>query len=325
MAKKIAVVTGYAGFIGSTFTKKLLEEGWYVYCIDRFSHVSNIPQSDTLFSTYKDRMHILNADICDLGWLPECDVIFNLAAESDVDIGNQNAFHFVRSNIDGVRNLLSIIQQRIIIRTDKPLFFQVSTDEVYGDIQEGSFSEKSELNPSNPYAATKASADLLIQSWARTHGLDYIIARPSNNYGLYQYPEKLIPICCKRLSRGKKIKLHNEGTPVRTWTHTEDTAEALLTLYEKAERNKIYNISSEFEQTNLETVTKLVNAYFLEKINRQVPDLENHLDLSYTRPGQDVRYAISCNPLKSLGWEPKKVFDEELVKLVNHYKKNWSW
>src|SRR6056300_1771457 len=129
MAKKIAVVTGYAGFIGSTFTKKLLEEGWYVYCIDRFSHVSNIPQSDTLFSTYKDRMHILNADICDLGWLPECDVIFNLAAESDVDIGNQNAFHFVRSNIDGVRNLLSIIQQRIIIRTDKPLFFQVSTDE----------------------------------------------------------------------------------------------------------------------------------------------------------------------------------------------------
>ena len=325
MAKKIAVVTGYAGFLGSTFTKKLLEEGWYVYCIDSFTHVSNIPQSDLLFNLYKDRMHIINVDICDLGWLPECDVIFNLAAESDVDIGNHNAFHFVRSNVDGVRNLLAIIKQRIQIRSDKPLFFQVSTDEVYGDIQEGSFSEKSELNPSNPYAATKASADLLIQSWARTHGLDYIIARPSNNYGLYQYPEKLIPICCKRLSRGKKIKLHNEGTPVRTWTHTEDTAEALLTLYEKAERNKIYNISSEFEQTNLETVTKLVNAYFLEKINRQVPDLENHLDLSYTRPGQDVRYAISCDPLKSLGWEPKKVFDEELVKLVNHYKKNWSW
>tara|TARA_B100000519_G_C14193418_1_gene414247 strand:+ start:267 stop:1244 length:978 start_codon:yes stop_codon:yes gene_type:complete len=325
VAKKIAVVTGYAGFIGSTFTEKLLEHGWHVYCIDKFTYVSNTLQADRTQQKYYDRMTWVREDICDINWLPECDVIFNLAAESDVDVGNRDAIDFVKSNIEGVRNLLSIIQDRILIRTDKPLFFQVSTDEVYGDIKEGSFDESAVLNPSNPYAATKAAADLLIQSWARTHGLEYIIARPSNNFGLYQYPEKLIPLSCKRLSRGKKIKLHNKGTPVRTWTHAEDTAEALITLYEKAERNRVYNISSEFEQTNYETITKLINYYFLESINRQVPDLENHLDLTYERPGQDVRYAISCDPLRALGWEPKKIFDKELPKIVKYYKENWKW
>ena len=325
MAKKIAVVTGYAGFIGSTFTEKLLEHGWHVYCIDKFTYVSNTLQADRTQQKYHDRMTWVREDICDISWLPECDVIFNLAAESDVDVGNRDAIDFVKSNIEGVRNLLSIIQDRILIRTDKPLFFQVSTDEVYGDIKDGSFDESAVLNPSNPYAATKAAADLLIQSWARTHGLEYIIARPSNNFGLYQYPEKLIPLSCKRLSRGKKIKLHNKGTPVRTWTHAEDTAEALITLYEKAERNRVYNISSEFEQTNYETITKLINYYFLESINRQVPDLENHLDLTYERPGQDVRYAISCDPLRALGWKPKKIFDKELPKIVKYYKENWRW
>ena len=325
MSKKVAVVTGYAGFIGSTFTRKLLEEGWYLYCIDKITHVSDTLQADRNHHNYFERMHWINADITEIDWLPECDVIFNLAAESDVDVGNQDSSKFISTNIDGVRNLLNIINKRIVIRADKPIFFQVSTDEVYGDIHEGSFDETSRLNPSNPYAATKAAADLLIQSWARTHGLEYIIARPSNNYGPHQYPEKLIPLACKRLGRGKKIKLHNNGNPIRTWTHVEDTADALIMLYEKAERNRIYNISSEWEQNNYETVSKIVNSYFLGSIKRNVPDLEEHLDMSYSRPGQDIRYAISCNPLRQLGWEPKKSFDEELPKLVKQYKESWKW
>ena len=325
MSKKVAVVTGYTGFIGSTFTRRLLEEGWYVYCIDKFSYVSDMVQADRNHQEYYKRMQWVQADISEITWLPECDVIFNLAAESDVDISTQDSFNFIQSNINGVRNLLQLINNRIVIRADKPLFFQVSTDEVYGDLKEGSYDETAQLNPSNPYAATKASADMLIQSWARTYGLEYIIARPSNNYGLHQYPEKLIPLACKRLSRGKKIKLHNNGDPVRTWTHVEDTADALITLYEKAERNKIYNISSEFEQSNYETVRKLINSYFLGSIKRNVPDLTDHLDLSFKRPGQDVRYAISCEPLRNLGWSPKKVFDEELPKLVKHYKEKWVW
>lgn len=325
MSKKVGIVTGYAGFIGSTFTRKLLEEGWYLYCIDKISYVSDTLQADINHHQHHKRMQWVQEDITDLNWLPECDVIFNLAAESDVDVGNQDPSKFISTNIDGVRNLLNMINKRIVIRADKPLFFQVSTDEVYGDIHSGSFNESAQLNPSNPYAATKAAADLLIQSWARTYGLEYIIARPSNNYGPHQYPEKLIPLACKRLGRGKKIKLHNNGTPVRTWTHVEDTADALITLYEKAERNRIYNISSEVEQNNYETVSKIINSYFLGNIRRKVPDLDEHLDMTYSRPGQDVRYAISCEPLRQLGWEPKKNFDEELPKLVKQYKENWRW
>ena len=325
MSKKIAVVTGYAGFIGCTFVRKLLEAGYYVYCLDKFSYYSDLTPGNRALEKYQEQMFWVQGDITELDWLPECDVVFNLAAESDVDKSNQNSAAFIQSNIEGVRNLLEIINNRIVIRADKPLFFQVSTDEVYGDTISGSYDESQPLNPSNPYAATKASADLLIQSWARTHGLDYVIARPSNNYGPYQYPEKLIPLAVKRLDRGKKIKLHNGGKPIRTWTHVEDTADALIMLYEKAERNRIYNISSEFEQTNEDTVRKIINSYYMGNASRDVPDWKEYIDSDYERPGQDVRYAITCDPLRKLGWEPKKVFDEEIAQLVTHFKKNWKW
>lgn len=321
MLNKIAVVTGFAGFIGTTFTKKLLNEGWKVYGIDKFTHVSN----QDLIVNHNPNFKWENEDIKNIKWLPECDVIFNFAAESDVDIGNQSCDRFVKSNIDGVRNLLDIINKRLVLRADKPLFFQISTDEVYGDLKEGMYDENSELKPSNPYAATKAAADLLIQSYARTYSIEYIIARPSNNYGYYQYPEKLIPLAVKRLSRGKKIKLHNEGKPIRTWTHSEDTVEAILTLYEKAERNRVYNISSEYEQSNLETVTKIIGAYFMGNLHRKVPKIEQFLDFSYNRSGQDIRYAISCEPLRQLQWRPHKEFDTEIIELVKHYKKEFIW
>lgn len=318
---KIAVVTGCASFLGVTFTKKLLEEGWYVYGIDKLTYVANTSEIDSLIKLFQNRFNFIKKDICDIKRLPACDVIFNLAAESDVDMGIKDCSRFIKSNVDGVRNLLEIINGYIITRESKPLFFQVSTDEVYGDTLSGTFDESSPLNPSNPYAASKASADLLIQSWARTHGLDYIIARPSNNYGYFQYPEKLIPITVKNLLRNKKIKLHNNGTPVRTWTHSEDTADAFLVLYEQAERNKIYNISSEYEQANYDTVRKIINAFFFENtIKRDIPDLEAYLDLTYSRPGQDVRYAISCEPLRAMQWKPHKQFDKEIIKLVKYYK-----
>ena len=319
---KTAIVTGFAGFLGTTFTKKLLSDGWKIYGIDKFTYVHN----KSLTRANLKNFTWVQTDIANLNsWLPECDVIFNFAAESDVDIGNQSCETFIESNVNGVRNLLDMINKRIVLRVDTPLFFQISTDEVYGDLTNGSFDECSQMNPSNPYAASKAMADLLIQAYSRTYGIDYIIARPSNNYGYYQYPEKLIPLAVKRLSRGKKIKLHDEGRPIRTWTHSEDTANALLTLYEKAERNRIYNISSEFEQTNLETVNKILSAYFMGSITRQVPDSEQFLDFTYNRPGQDVRYAISCEPLKNLGWSSQINFDEEIVELVQHYKKEFRW
>ena len=208
---------------------------------------------------------------------------------------------------------------------DKPLFFHFSTDEVYGDIENGLFSEEAILNPSNPYSATKAAADLFIQSWARTHGLDYLIVRPSNNYGLYQYPEKLIPVTVRKLQRGKSIKLHNRGKPIRTWTHVSDTVNAVMILLDKADRNNIYNISSEFELTNLEVVQKVINCYFMGKSNISVPDYDKYLDLTPSRPGQDVRYGISCNHLKQYGWQPEQVFNSALNSIVEYYKKQFIW
>ena len=324
MTKKIAIVTGCASFIGINLTQKLLTQGWYVYGIDKLTYVANKEALFTTINSYKT-FKFLEEDITKITWLPECDILFNLAAESDVDNGNANCYSFVQSNIDGVRNLLSVISSRIVIKSDKPLFFHMSTDEVYGDTVEGIFDENSILNPSNPYAATKASADLLIKSWARTHGLEYIIARPSNNYGPYQYPEKLIPLAVKRLTRDRKIKLHNGGNPVRTWTHVEDTCDAIILLSQVAERNRIYNISSEFEQKNIDTVHKIINTYFMGRVNVPIPSYSEHIDLAYSRPGQDVRYAISCNPLRELGWFPKKEFDVEIVKLVKYFKESFVW
>ena len=325
--KKIAVVTGCAGFIGTTFTRVLLEKGWTVYGIDKLTYVANDIDMSWLIGEYPDNYIVIKDDIKDIDRLPECDVVFNLAAESDVDNSIVNMDKFIDSNISGVKNLLEIITHKSVqIKHNKPLFFQVSTDEVYGDRVEGSFDETAALMPSNPYAATKAAADMLIESWSRTHGLDYIIARPSNNYGENQYPEKLIPTAVRCLQRGKKIKLHNKGLPIRSWTHVEDTVEALILLYEKACRNNIYNIQSDYEQTNFVTVKKIINAYFMGNIDIEIPDYEEHISYEYDRPGQDVRYSISCESIKNYGWSPKKNFDEEIIKLVDYYKKRkWVW
>ena len=326
MSKQIAVVTGCAGFIGITFTKLLLSKGWLVYGIDKLTYVANTDELTDL-TLENPNFKFVEQDIKDIERLPECDVVFNLAAESDVDNSIMNVDKFIDSNISGVKNLLEIITHKSVqIKNNKPLFFQVSTDEVYGDTVEGSFDETSTLNPSNPYAATKAAADMLIESWARTHGLEYIIARPSNNYGANQYPEKLIPTAVRRLQRNKKIKVHNKGLPIRSWTHVEDTAEAFILLYEKACRNNIYNIQSDYEQTNFITVTKIINAYFMGSIDIDIPDYNEHIDYKYDRPGQDVRYSISCESIKNYGWSPQKNFDEEIIKLVNYYKKRkWKW
>ena len=327
MSKQIAVVTGCAGFIGITFTKLLLERGWLVYGIDKFTYVANFEELQTLANIYPNTFTYVTEDIKDIDRLPECDVVFNLAAESDVDNSILNMDNFIDSNISGVKNLLEIITHRSVqIKNNKPLFFQVSTDEVYGDKEEGSFDETAALMPSNPYAATKAAADMLVESWSRTHGLDYIIARPSNNYGQNQYPEKLIPTVVRRLQRKQKVKVHNKGLPIRSWTHVEDTAEAFILLYEKACRNNIYNIQSDYEQTNFVTVTKIINAYFMGSIDIEIPNYDEHIDYEYNRPGQDIRYSISCESIKNYGWTPKKVFDKEIVKLVDYYKKRkWKW
>lgn len=322
---KTAIVTGCAGFIGNNLLLKLLSNGWYVYGIDKIDTVSSTDEYVSYYNNYKNQFTFIAEDVLKQTWLPTADVIFNLAADSHVDKSIIDSSSFVRNNIETVRHLLQLIEKRVAISVDPPLFFHFSTDEVYGDLEVGSFNESSPLNPSNPYSAAKAGADLLLSSWARTYGLNYIIVRPSNNFGDFQYHEKLIPLAVKKLQANKKIHLHNRGKPVRTWTHVKDTIDAVLLLYEKGERNRIYNISSGFEQPNLETAKKVINCFYMGKPNVNIPDFQTHLDFSYERPGQDVRYAINCMPLNELGWEPKKHFDTSIASVVDFYRNRFIW
>jgi dTDP-glucose 4,6-dehydratase len=198
-----------------------------------------------------------------------------------------------------------------------------STDEVYGDIEDGAHTEKDLLKPSNPYSATKAAADMLILAWARTYNLPYIIVRPTNNYGIGQYVEKLIPKACKFLNLGKNIPLHNNGTPIRNWLHASDTASAIIKIIESEVENEIYNIAGGFEQSNYDTIKKLIEAYNSKEQSHL--SLENYLDLSYHRAGQDVRYSLNDSKLKSLGWETKILFNDEIKNVVNYYKNKFIW
>ena len=315
---KVVYVTGCLGFIGSYVTRKCLERGWMVYGIDKCTYVANRSLLDE-FHQYPN-FKFDQIDIKDLRHLYDCDYVINTAAESHVGNSIINSEEFINSNIIGVRNLLDLIRHKPENVNQRPIFFHFSTDEVYGDIEKGEHTEEDILKPSNPYSAAKAAADMLVMAWARTYGLDYIILRPTNNYGIGQYPEKLIPLAVKNLVRGRRIRLHNMGRPVRNWLHADDTAEAVMTIIDKGSINEIYNVAGAFEQANIDTIVKVV-----QEFHGDIDALKDVIDFSYSREGQDVRYALDDNKLRRLGWEPKKVFDEEINFIVRHYKENFIW
>jgi len=315
---KVVYITGCLGFIGSYVTRLCLDRGWYVKGVDRMTYAAN----DELlyqFKHYKN-FSFVHCDINDLHFLYDCDYIINTAAETHVGNSIANSDEFVRTNINGVHNLLELIKNYRQENTKVPTLLHFSTDEVYGDIVEGSHTEKDLLKPSNPYAATKAAADMLILAWHRTYGIPYVIVRPTNNYGIGQYVEKLIPKVCKYLHLGRKIPLHNKGTPIRNWLHAEDTANAIIKIIDSGVQNEIYNICGGFEQSNIDSVKKILSTSNLDESS-----LGKYVDFSCNRPGQDVRYALNDNKLRSLGWSPVKHFDEELTKIVNYYKDRFIW
>lgn len=312
--KKIVYVTGCLGFIGYHVTKKCLDKGWYVIGVDKLTYASNLQFLPELKS-FKNFTFIKN-DINDLDRLFDCDYVINTAAETHVDNSITSSDVFLKSNVNGVHHLLNLIQQKR--RFIMPTLFHFSTDEVYGDIEIGKHSESDLLKPSNPYSATKAAADMLVTAWARTFNIPYVIVRPTNNYGIGQYVEKLIPKSIKHLTVGRKIDLHDKGTPRRTWLHVNDTAEAVLKIIEANVKNEIFNISGNYEDSNLNVVKKILKLY--DNIINYEPYVQ---DLS--RPGQDVRYAISDEKLKKIGWSPMANFDLELEKIVDYYKNNFVW
>jgi len=310
MKYKKIIITGVGGFIGSSFTRECLKRGYIITGVDSMTYASNWNHI-TEFEQNPNFKFIFG-DINNIYKIEDCDLIINIAAESHVDRSIDNCKDFIHSNINGVHNLLELIKG-----TKIPLI-QISTDEIYGDIEEGSHKETDNLNPSNPYAATKSSADLLIQSYARTYGIKYNIIRLTNNYGKDQHLEKLIPKTINHLKHGKKIPLHNQGTPLRNWLHVDDSVEAILTVIEKGKLNEIYNVNGNYELENKTVVSEIIKIYKKE----DNIELNDYVDYSCSRPGQDVRYSLDDTKLRELGWYTKVKFVDKLREIVEFHLDN---
>lgn len=286
------IVTGGRGFIGSHFVEKALEEGHTVIDIDKMSYASN----KTLPWDNHDRYTLLIEDISEITHLPQCDIVINFAAESHVDNSIRETDPFIKSNILGVHNLLELIRGKR--EYNRPLFFHISTDEVYGDRLKGSFTESDILNPSNPYSATKAAAEMLVLAYARTYNLKYIITRSANNYGPRQFEEKLIPKSISCIKNNKKIPIHGDGTYIRDWTYVKDNISGIFSIIDSGTVNEIYNIAAENHMINLDVVDQVLS--WFDKGREMINFVPN-------RWGQDIRYSISADKLRALGWEPKYI------------------
>jgi dTDP-glucose 4,6-dehydratase len=303
-SSRIILITGGFGFIGKHLVKRCLDLGHYVINVDCVNYAADrIVRED--FAPHPN-YRCVETDIVQLNHLPECDVIVNVAAESHVDNSISNNSMFCSSNILGVQRLLELVRMKQ--PGDRPRFVQISTDEVYGEALDGRHPETAMLCPSNPYCATKAAADMLVMSWARTYHLDCNIIRPTNNYGPHQYPEKLIPKSCARLKRGRPALLHGNGRYVRCWLHVEDTVDAILMVLEKGLPNTVYNAGSDEYLENIEIVRRLA---------RILGVAENKAwAFSDDRLGQDRRYSVDSTRLMSLGWRPRRAIDKELEDIV---------
>tara|TARA_A100001515_G_scaffold142823_1_gene142514 strand:- start:433 stop:1323 length:891 start_codon:yes stop_codon:yes gene_type:complete len=286
------VVTGGRGFIGSHFVERCLELGYEVTDIDKMTYCASEQLPWDNHPNYK----LVQEDIAKLNHLPSCDILINFAAESHVDNSINDTSPFISSNILGVHNLLELVRGKR--EYDRPLFFQISTDEVYGDSEKDYFAEQDRLKPSNPYAASKAAAEMLVLSYARTYGLNYVISRSTNNYGARQYREKLIPKVIDCISDGKNIPIHGDGSYQRDWLYVKDNVEALLCIIDNKVVNDTINIGSNNHVTNLEVV-KTVMSWHEGNHEHLMTFVEN-------RWGQDVRYAVDCNKIKNLGWSPQQ-------------------
>ena len=309
------LVTGGCGFIGSNFILKCLEKEKDVRItnIDAMHIGSN---SMNLENIRNPNYRFVKGNICNKKLMEKLienvDCVINFAAESHVDRSIKDAQSFIQSNIIGVHTILGILKNKKKIK-----FLQISTDEVYGELLKGKNLECDELNPSNPYSATKASAEMLVRSYGRTYNLDTIITRCTNNYGPRQFPEKLIPKTIVSALRNEPIPLHGDGNAKRQWIHVFDHCNALLKILSRWKKSSIYNISANYETTNISLVKKM-----LKMMNKS----ENLLTFVPDRPGQDRRYGINSNLIKKdIGFTAKIKLEEGLESTIKWYMSNKKW
>lgn len=303
------LITGGLGFIGSNFVRYIADKA-EIIVVDALKYGSN--ENNLKDLEYK----FVNGDICDYELMAELvkgvDAIVNFAAETHVDRSISKPFAFIESNVIGTSTLLEAMRKA---NPDARLVY-ISTDEVYGDIETGSFKEDAVLKPSSPYSASKASGDLIVMAYVRTYGLNAVITRCTNNYGPYQFPEKLIPKAILRAKRDMKIPIYGTGKNIRDWIYVNDHCAAINLVLERGEIGEIYNISSGEEKTNLEAVSEI-----LRIMNK--PDL---IEFVEDRPGHDVRYSLYSSKIKGLGWEHRHSFKEGLKETIEWYLENeWWW
>ena len=333
--KKI-IVTGGAGFIGSAVIRQYINDTKHeVVNLDALTYAGNL-ESLTEVSD-NTRYHFEHANICDKETLKrifkqfEPDAVMHLAAESHVDRSIDGPAEFIETNIVGTYNLLDVAKTYWEgLEENKKSSFRfhhVSTDEVYGDLGEtGLFTEESSYEPSSPYSASKASSDHLVRAWYRTYGLPVVITNCSNNYGGYQFPEKLIPLVTLNALDGKPLPIYGAGLQIRDWLHVDDHARALRLVLEKGEIGETYNIGGHNEKTNLDVVKTIC-----EILDKRMPDSPYvpHFSLvTYVkdRPGHDLRYAIDASKIaKELGWTPEETFETGIEKTVEWYLTNSEW
>ncbi|MBN1355018.1 dTDP-glucose 4,6-dehydratase [bacterium] len=310
------LITGGAGFIGSNFIRYLL--GKYPDCrvvnLDKLTYAGNLENVADVAN--HPGYNFIHGDICDMETVAAVikngvDYVINFAAETHVDRSIMDPSGFIRTDVMGTYVLLEASRRHLV-----KLFVQISTDEVYGSIAEGSFSEADPVNPSSPYSASKAGAELVVKSFVTTYGFPAVITRASNNYGPYQYPEKLIPYFVTNALEDQPLPLYGDGLNIRDWLFVGDHCRALDVILRKGVPGEIYNIGGDRECTNIEITRKILELLDKpESLIRKVKD----------RPGHDRRYSIDSSKMHALGWSPDHDFNQGMIETVSWYRENRDW
>ena len=312
------VVTGGAGFIGSNFVRLALASrpDLRIVTVDLLTYAGNL---ENLRGVPEDRHTFVRADITDLeamrGAVPQgADALINFAAETHVDRSILGPLAFVRTNVVGTQVLLDVAREKAVARV-----LQVSTDEVYGSLEpdDPPFTEEWPLDPTSPYAASKAAADLLVLAARRTYGQNVVITRCSNNYGPFQFPEKLVPLMLSNALEDKPLPVYGDGRQVRDWIYTDDHSRAILAAVERGESGSIYNVGARNERFNIDVIREIL---------RQLGKPDSLIRHVTDRPAHDRRYAIDPSRAETeLGWSPEVSFEEGLARTIRWYRENVDW
>ncbi|MCH8517777.1 MAG: dTDP-glucose 4,6-dehydratase [Cyclobacteriaceae bacterium] len=328
------IITGGAGFIGSALVRLLINETPYeVVNIDKLTYAGHLESLESIEQS--ERYQFIHADICDTEVVRKVfydfspDAIIHLAAESHVDRSIDGSAEFIKTNINGTHVLLEEAKHywKSLNEEKKSTFrfLHVSTDEVYGELGEtGLFSEETPYDPRSPYSSSKAASDHLVRAWYHTYGLPTMITNCSNNYGPYQFPEKLVPVVILKALQGAPIPVYGGGQNVRDWLYVDDHARALLTVVQKGKPGETYNIGGHNEKKNLDVVNKICD--ILDQLVPKSTPYKNQISFVTDRPGHDFRYAIDASKIeRELRWKPVETFETGIQKTIQWYIDNSDW